>query len=129
MRVRKKTQFAKLVRVLAIAMISAAAVAGVNEIDARRQHSNQVALSLRWARQMVTQAESLALSADTSGEHDPVGWAAHLLSQGTDSRIIYVTKSQVPTPVTEPEIYDLDPGTGIFDYTKITDLPKGNGIR
>src|SRR5580658_4043642 len=109
----------KLIRIAVIAFIAAAAVAGVHEVDARRQHSNQTALSLRWSRQMVTQTESLALSADARGENDPLTWAARVLSQGTDSRIIFATKTQVPTPVVEPESYTLDPTTGIFDYTKI----------
>src|SRR5579884_3159666 len=104
----------KFARIFMIALISAAAVSGIYAVDAKRQHDNQIALSLRWARQMVTQTESLALAADARGERDPLSWAARLLSQGTDSRIIFASKAQVPTPVKEPETYTLDPTTGIF---------------
>jgi hypothetical protein len=119
----------KLIRITGIALIAASAVAGIHAIDAKRQQANQTTLSLRWTRQMVTQAESLALSADARGENDPLTWAARVLSQGTDSRIIYASKTQLPTPVTEPENYSLDPTTGIFDYTKVFDVQDGTGIR
>ena len=121
--------FSHVWRVLLIAAISAAAVAGIHSVDAKRQYANQTALALRWTRQMVTQSESLALAADARGEREPLAWAARLLSQGTDSRIIFATKVEVPLPVAEPESYSLDPSTGIFDYTKIFDMQGGTGIR
>ena len=119
----------RLARLVVIAAISAASVAGVYAVDSKRQQANQTALSLRWARQMVTQSESLALSADARGERDPLAWAARLLSQGTDSRIVFASATQVPLPVAELESHILDPQTGIFDYTKIFDPNAGTGIR
>ncbi len=119
----------KFARIFVISLVSAAAVSGISAIDGGRQRANQVALSLRWTRQMVTQAESLALAADAHGEREPVTWAARLLSQGTDSRIIFANKIQLPVPVKEPETYSLDSTTGIFDYVKVFDPQSGSGIR
>jgi hypothetical protein len=119
----------RISKILLIGAVSAATVVGIYALDAKRQSSNQIALSLRWTRQMVTQTESLSLSAAARGERDSLTWAARLLSEGTDSRIIFAAKAQVPTPVVEPETYFLDANTGIFDYTKIFDFLQGTGIR
>jgi hypothetical protein len=110
-------------RISALFLLSAGITAGICKFDSARQVTNQTALGLRWARQIATQGETLTLTASEKGEADPLTWAARLLTQGTDSRILFVSKfhdekfEQISRD--EVEHYNLDSNSGVFDYTKI----------
>jgi prefoldin subunit 5 len=106
-------------------------VATICGLDSARQRANSTALSLRWARQMATQAESLSLSASERGEVDPLSWAARILSQGTDSRIIFAQKFHDPQGIStqSSERYEFDSDSGILDYTKVLFPEDSTGIR
>jgi hypothetical protein len=117
----------------AVAVISVVIVAVIGVLDSGRQLANSQALGLRWARQMAVQAESLALIASEKGEKDPLAWAARLLTQGTDSRIVFVSKyhadgfQQVST--TGSEEFKFDREAGVLDYAKVLYPEDAAGIR
>ena len=121
------------IRITALFLLSAGITAGICKLDSTRQVSNQTTLALRWARQIATQGESLTLTAGEKGEADPLTWTARLLSQGTDSRILFVSKfhderfEQMSRD--EVEHYSLDSQSGVFDYTKILYPQDGMGLR
>jgi hypothetical protein len=121
------------IRIVALLLLSAGVTACICKLDSTRQVSNQTALALRWARQIATQGESLTLTASEKGEADPLTWTARLLSQGTDSRILFVSKfhderfEQMSRD--EVEHYSLDSQSGVFDYTKILYPQDGMGLR
>jgi hypothetical protein len=106
-------------------------VAVICKLDSSRQRSNETTLALRWARQMATQAETLSLSASERGEIDPLAWAARILSQGTDSRIIFAQKFRTPDDVSQQssEHYEFDSDAGVLDYTKVLFPEDSSGIR
>jgi hypothetical protein len=122
-----------LLRTSGLILLSAAIVATISSLDSLRQKRNQTHFALRWARQMTAQAESLSLTAAEKGEVDPLAWAARLLTQGTDSRILFVSKLHTddfdPSSSAPVEVYELDPSTGIFDYSKIIYPQDGMGIK
>ena len=109
--------------------VSVGITLGAYWADHFRQQSTQMHLALRWARQISAQAEGLALEARQLEEQDPMGWATRLLSEGTDSRLVTVTKVQMGLPVQTSEDFDLDRVKGIFDYTKVLHLEDGTGVR
>jgi hypothetical protein len=112
-------------------LASAFLVAVICKLDSARQRSNETTLALRWARQMATQAETLSLSASERGEIDPLSWAARILSQGTDSRIIFAQKFRTPDDVSQQssEHYEFDSDAGVLDYTKVLFPEDSTGIR
>jgi hypothetical protein len=121
------------IRIAALFLLSAGITTGICKLDSTRQVSNQTTLALRWARQIATQGESLTLTATEKGEVDPLTWTARLLSQGTDSRILFVSKFhderfEQMSP-DEVEHYSLDSQSGVFDYTKILYPQDGMGLR
>jgi hypothetical protein len=120
-------------RIGALVLLSAGITAAICKFDSTRQVSNQTAFALRWARQIATQGETLTLTASEKGEVDPLNWAARLLTQGTDSRILFVSKfhdekfEQISRD--EVEHYSLDSKSGVFDYTKILYPQDGMGLK
>jgi hypothetical protein len=112
-------------------LTSALMVAVICKLDSSRQRSNETTLALRWARQMATQAETLSLSASERGEIDPLAWAARILSQGTDSRIIFAQKFRTPDDVSQQssEHFEFDSDAGVLDYTKVLFPEDSTGIR
>jgi hypothetical protein len=121
------------IRITALFLLSVGITASICKLDSTRQVSNQTTLALRWARQIATQGETLTLTANEKGEADPLTWTARLLSQGTDSRILFVSKfhddrfEQMSRD--EVEHYSLDSQSGVFDYTKILYPQDGMGLR
>jgi hypothetical protein len=107
------------------------AVATICKLDSARQRASATQLALRWARQIATQAETLSLSASERAEADPLAWAARILSQGTNSRIIFAQKFRTEDSVSGQSVenYSFDPDAGVLDYTKVLFPEDLTGIR
>ncbi|MBY0471819.1 hypothetical protein K2X30_11690 [bacterium] len=105
-----------------------------------RHHSvnRELSLALSWARQVSVQAESLALDARQRGEGDSLNWAAKLLNQGTEPRLLRVSRMQgdsddlIVKTNARNEGYRINGVTNVFEFQKMIfpeDSRKNGGIR
>lgn len=119
-----------LIRFVGSLALAAMATAGSYYFDRERSLSFENEASLRWARQVTTQLESMSLTAREKGEEDPLGFAVDFLTQGIDPRLLRVTKLPPESPQSlNPETYSLDRASGIFDYSKVLTPEDRAGVR
>lgn len=99
-------------------------------IDQYRSSVRETSTGLLWARQLVTQAETLELTAREKGEKDPLSWAIDTLSQGSEARLVIVRPLMPESPHSQdPEYYGLDRDQGIFYYSKAIKQRNISGLR
>ena len=100
----------------------------VSYVDQSRGTSHASGKGLALARQIVSQAEGLTLTAQEKNEKDPVGWAVGYLAQGSEPRTVYISKVRMQGSQSS-ELFNYQAGDGTFDYQKLI-LPESNvGIR
>ena len=84
-------------------------------------------VSLRWARQIGAQAESLMTTARERHELDPLRWAVTVLSQGTENRAYRISRVQAVENGTEKSSFD--PQTGTLEWTRVMIAESGAAVR
>lgn len=115
---------------LTLTLMSAGLTAGVYFLDQYRSTHIENSAALRWAHQVVTQAESLELAGREKGEKDPLNWAIETLAQGSEPRLMIVRRLPPHTEFkNETESFQLDRKIGVFQYSKIMNTRDGSGIR
>jgi hypothetical protein len=109
-------------------LIAVGATVGSVLLDGQRSEVHQSMSGLQWARQVVSQVESMSLKGRENGEKDPITWAVGYLAQGVEPRLVHVNKIQLADNSPTTESYTLDRSSGLFDYTKILSPEDGAGI-
>ncbi|MCM2279969.1 MAG: hypothetical protein NDJ89_18000 [Oligoflexia bacterium] len=111
--------------------LAAGITAGVNHLDRLRAEKYEKIAALRWARQITSQAESVAMNARAKGERNPLRAAVDYLTQGVEPRIIRVTQfDSLPSDGSgDLELFKLDRAAGVFDYSKVMEHANRSGIR
>jgi hypothetical protein len=116
---------AKILRcVMGAALLTAAAYFA----DARSSANSTQDSALRWARQIASQAEGMVFAARQKGEDDPVAWAVGYLTQGTEPRVMRITRWQGPVGESL-EDFTLDAAAGLFVFNKVFSPEDGAGVR
>lgn len=111
-------------------LVSLALTVSAVSWDVARITGRKQAEGLKWGRQIASQAEGLALQARLERRPDPIGWAASHLTQGTEPRLIQVTRlTGLELDPQAPESFELDSATGAFEYIKMLAPEEGGGIR
>lgn len=109
-----------------VAVVAVAVTWTTYRLDRVRGLWGQSEEALRLSRQISMQVESLALYArQNSIEKDPLQWAARYFSQGTQARVVQVSK--VLKIYTEDHF--IDPDTQRFEFIKVSYPEKGEGLR
>lgn len=115
---------------LTLTLMSAGLTAGVYFLDQHRSTQIESSAALRWAHQVVTQAESLELAGREKGEKDPLNWAIETLAQGSEPRLMIVRRISPEADLkNETETFQLDRRIGVFYYSKVMNPRDGSGIR
>lgn len=115
-------------RIFISLMFAASVTAGAFWWDGVRSEVHETNAALRWARQIVTQAEGMSLAARERGEKDPLGFAVDYLSQGAEPRMVRMTRVTPETAPDKSEVYQLNRMAGVFDYTRLFEHTDGDGI-
>ncbi|MCM2323621.1 MAG: hypothetical protein NDJ90_10215 [Oligoflexia bacterium] len=118
-------------RIAVSLLVAAGLLLGVFHLDRRRAQGHETVTALRWARQITSQAETMALSARSRGEKDSLKWAVDYLTQGVEPRIIRVNRfASLPADGSgDLEVFRLDRSRGVFDYSRVIDHANRSGIR
>lgn len=110
---------------------------GAYLLDHQRTGVHEAVASLRIARQIASQAESLSSqarivadseTADPKAKSDPLGWAVMMLSQGPEPRAAAVSKTKIES-LQNPEVIHYDAKARVFDYSKLLDPTTSSGVR
>ncbi|MBC7692198.1 MAG: hypothetical protein H7222_10545 [Methylotenera sp.] len=99
---------------------------GLHHWSVQLTESTQFENALRWSTQITSQAEGLFLAARQRGERDPVGIVVSALSQGSEPRVMRVTRFN---PSMGPVGFHSLPEKKIFEYAKMLTSDEQNGIR
>lgn len=98
-------------------------------VDTELSSADRTQFSLRWAKQIASQVEVLALQARERHEVDPIASAAQALTGGTDPQLIQIAPERNGALIQDPESYRLNPKTGALTYFKILNPQTGEGVR
>jgi len=140
-----------IIRFLAVTTLAFASTLGAYRWDEIASRSRFEDSSLTWGRQIVAQAEGLALAHPEGGAGAGLRWAAEELNLGKEPRAYRVglfekdgTPSRSPahspslspsndqlsgTQANSQEHYGVDPVNGGFDYFKVLDPIAGTGLK
>lgn len=114
---------------LTLCLLIAAAATGVAYWqDSEHARRTQSEIGLRWARQVASQAESMAYRGQELREKDPLQWASNLLTQGTEPRVVRVARFRAETN-SLAESWELDEKSGTFELSKVIFPESSAGVR
>jgi len=103
--------------------ISAGCAAAVTAIlfvvDLVRLSSQDTEDNLRLSRQIVSQIESLNQTFTEQNKSDPLSFAVKTMAEGTEPRIIRISKSEQRKMNQPSESYMADRKEGVFEYAKV----------
>ena len=121
----------KALRISGFALIAVVATAAGYVLDRHRATAVETERALRWARQVATQVDSLALRAREKGEDDPYGWSVGHLTLGAEPRFVKIARlpEDAARQLPEEELFTLDRSKGTFEMTKLLDPSKGEAVR
>jgi hypothetical protein len=100
---------------------------GICLLDLQRAGVQRATDALAFARQVSAQVEGFALDAREHGEKDSVGWAARLMNQGVEPRVVQVSKTV--GELQSGEAFRPDFAQGILEYGKALNPEEGIGLR
>ncbi|MBU6374855.1 MAG: hypothetical protein KGQ59_02560 [Bdellovibrionales bacterium] len=96
-------------------------------VDDSRTAARQTDYSVALARQIVTQAEGLALAAQQKKIPDPLGWTTFQLSQGVEPRHIHV--SRLRGEILDSTSTNPDGSVEVIKSIQVTDSEQSGGVR
>ena len=108
--------------------IAATALGAASAWDNSRGKSTETLISLNWARQLVSQAEALALNARDKGEKDPLGWAIRFMSQSVEPRMMKVTRFTGGLDGLTELTREIDSPRAL-EYSKVFSTDTGSGFK
>lgn len=98
-------------------------------LDQGRFRASRSKEARRIAKQIVSEASGLAVNAKIHGEKDPLGWAANILSQGEEPRVLEVSKIKIDGNTEIDEITVANWKNSIYEYSKITQPENAEGVK